>query len=77
MRLKLKMYIVIFGMTKIDLTIAIIQKTHHILIKPIRKSLANSKMKQLECQSQNSLVYDLKCTVTRKTTRKKEKQPKE
>ena len=39
------MYTKTFGMTKTNLTIATIRKTHHIIAMLIRESLVNSKTK--------------------------------
>ena len=51
---KLMMYTKTFGMTKTNLTIATIQKTHHIIAMLIRKSMINSKMKLVEFRLSNS-----------------------
>ena len=66
-----------FGMTKICSIIAIIQKTHHIIVMSIKKSLENSRMKLVASRSLNSLVLSLRCTLMSKIMKKVEEQPRE
>ena len=61
-----------FRMTKTCLIIAIIQRAHHIIAMPIKKSLENSRMKLVASQSLNSLVLSLRCILMSKIMKKVE-----
>ena len=70
-------YIKIFGLIKTNSTLVITQKTHHFMIRVIRKSLVHVslKMKQLVFPQLNSLVLSPKCihVVSSKMMKKMER----
>ena len=59
-------------MTKTCSIIATIQKTHHIISMPIKRSSAFSKMKLVAFLLPNSFFLSLKCTLMLKTMKKVE-----